>query len=63
MYASPFLHMEIARDRQRELIAQAERQLLARQVRDLAKAPRSAAKHPHLRTWRPALRLRRSASA
>ena len=63
MYTSPYTHLQVARDRQREFIAQAERQRIARQLRDLARASRSAGERPSLRTWRAALRLRASASA
>jgi hypothetical protein len=63
MYTNPYTHLQVARDRQRELIEQAERQRVARQLRDVARASRSAGERPLRRTWRAALRLRIHASA
>jgi hypothetical protein len=63
MYTHPYISLQIARDRQRELIAQADQHRMAREMRDLARASRSAAKRPQLRAWRAVLRLRTPASA
>jgi hypothetical protein len=63
MYTNTYTHLRVARDRQCELIEQAERQRIARQLRDLARASRPAGERPLRRTWRAALRLGIHASA
>ena len=47
MYTSPYLHSQIARERQREMLAQASQHRLGRQARALA-----AASRPARPTWR-----------
>jgi len=42
MFTNPYLGMEIARERQRELLAAAEQQRLVRQLRAMARASRQA---------------------
>jgi hypothetical protein len=63
MYANPHTHLQVARDLQRELRTQAERQRMARRPRHPAGASLGADERPRLATWRAALRLRTSASA
>jgi hypothetical protein len=56
MFTHPYIGSQLARERQREMLAQAEQQ---RQLRDLARASRDAeeaGRRPR-RTWRTALRL------
>jgi hypothetical protein len=60
MYTSPYLHSQIARERQRDMLAQASQQRQARQA--LAGAPRSARRRQR-RTLRTLLRPRTHASA
>jgi hypothetical protein len=63
MYANPVTQIQMARQIQRELMAQADQQRIGRQVRDLARASRSAGLRPRPGTWRAALRPRTSVSA
>jgi hypothetical protein len=64
MYTSPYLHSQIARERQRDMIAGASRYRQARQAQALARACRPAqpAQRPR-RTLRTVLRPRTQAPA
>ena len=42
MFIHPYLGSQLARERQRDMLAQAHQQRLARQFRDLARASRRA---------------------
>ena len=42
MYTHPYLARELARERQRDMVAQADQQRLARQLRDLGRASHRA---------------------
>jgi hypothetical protein len=42
MFTHPYLASELARERQRDMLAQADRQRQARQLRDLVRASRRA---------------------
>jgi hypothetical protein len=61
MYTSPYLHSQIARERHREILAQASRQRQARQARALALASQPA-RRPR-RTLRTLLRPHTQAPA
>jgi ribosomal protein L15E len=63
MYTSPIAHLQIAYDKQREWIEQAERHRALRQLRDHAKTARSTNERPQRSSWRGVLRLRTPASA
>jgi len=63
MYTHPYMSMQMARGRQRELIAQADQYRIARQLRDQARASRSADQQPRRSAWRAVLRLRTHAPA
>lgn len=59
MFTHPYIASQLARERQRDMQAQAEQQHLRRQFRDLAITPRNAegtSRRPR-RAWRRALRL------
>jgi hypothetical protein len=60
MFMQPYTGGQLARERQRDMLAQADRQRLVRQLRQHAKATRPAARtEPRLRrALRTALRLR-----
>jgi len=62
MYTSPYLHSQIARDRQRDMIAYASQQRQAHQAQALARASRPAQRRPR-RTLRTLLRPRTQAPA
>jgi hypothetical protein len=62
MFTHPYIGSQLARERQRDMLAQADQQ---RQLRDLASASRDAegtGRRPR-RAWRTALRLGRPARA
>lgn len=65
MYTSPYLHSQIARERHREILAQASRQRQARQARALAAASQPARPAPRRprRTLRTLLRPHTQAPA
>lgn len=42
MFSHPYLASELAREQQRDMLAQADQQRLVRQLRDLARASRRA---------------------
>jgi hypothetical protein len=65
MYANPHLCSELARDRQREMLAQASQQRLARQPREPApeSAPATGAERRLRRGLRRALRLQTEVQA
>jgi hypothetical protein len=65
MYTHPDIAGQLARQRQRDMLAQAEQQRLRRQLRDLATTPPNAERtrgRPR-RAWRRALRLGTPAQA
>ena len=65
MYTHPDIAATLDRDRHRDMRADVGQHRRARQLRDLARAARRAARTPHRvrRTWRPILRLRARAHA
>jgi hypothetical protein len=65
MYVSPYLHSQIARDRQRDMIAHASQQRQAHQAQALARASRPAQPAPRRprRALRTLLRPRTQAPA
>ena len=61
MFTHPYLASQLARERERDMLAQADQQRLARQLRDLARASRQATSRtayplPRLARCRPAAR-------
>ena len=61
MFTHPYFASQLARERQRDMLAQAGQQRLARQLRDLARASRQACRterHTGYRARRAAARLR-----
>ena len=61
MFTHPYLASQLARERERDMLAQAGQQRLARQLRDLARASRQAGRtqqRPRYRARRAAARLR-----
>lgn len=65
MYTHPYLGSKLDHDRHRDMRADIGQHRLARQLRDLARAPRRADGTPHRqrRAWRLALRPRPRAHA
>jgi hypothetical protein len=63
MYASPYLHGQIARERQREMVAWASRQRQARQAQARASRPVQPSERRLRRTLRTMLRPRTQAPA
>ena len=60
MYTHPYIAAKLDDDRHRDLRADVGSHRLARQLRDLVRAPRRARITPHRlrRAWHPVLRLR-----
>jgi hypothetical protein len=56
MFTHPYLASEITRERQRDMLAQADQQRLVRQLRDLARASRRTQRAE----WRMTRSLKRS---
>jgi hypothetical protein len=67
MFTHPYIASQLARQRQHDMLAQAEQQRLRRQLRDPASTPQRAEGTSPLRrrawVWRRALRLRTPAQA
>jgi hypothetical protein len=65
MFTHPYIGSQIARERQREMLAQADQQRLVRQARESARGSRRAegTERRLRRTLRTALRLRPQACA
>jgi hypothetical protein len=61
MFLHPYIASQLARERQHDMLAQAEQQRLRRQFRDPAITPRNAEgtspRRHRARAWRRALRL------
>ena len=57
MFTNPYLSRELARDRQREMLAQADQQRQARELARVSRGPEGTERRPR-RALRIALRLR-----
>jgi hypothetical protein len=57
MFTNPYLSRELARDRQREMLAQADQQRQARELARVSRGAEGTGRRPH-RALRIALRLR-----